>query len=68
MFSTSMIENNNLFKDRPVKWIIKANKNSSFFANGFLLESEALISDGSKLKLLNIDQVDGKIVIEAELL
>ena len=68
MLSTSMIENNNLFKERPVKWEIKSPKGSSVFANGFIMESEALIAEGSEIRILNIYSKNGKIIIEALLI
>ena len=63
-----MIENNNLFKERPVKWEIKSPKGSSVFANGFIMESEALIAEGSEIRILNIYSKNGKIIIEALLI
>lgn len=68
MLSTSMIEDYNLFTNRPVKWEIKAPRGSKIFANGFLMESEALIVKNSKIRVLNVLSRNGKIIIEALLL
>lgn len=67
MFSTSMIEERNIFSFRPVKWEILAHKDSNIFANGYIEESEALIPYKSRLKITNISKKEDKILIEAVL-
>ena len=68
MLSTSMIEDFNVFKSRPVQLKIKAPKGSNIFANGYILESEALIPVGTNIRILYIFKESGKTIIEALLI
>ena len=66
--STSMVEFKNLFMKRPIKWEIKLPKGANFFANGVNAESEALLSDDVVLKVLNMKDKEGKLIIQAEVI
>lgn len=66
--STSMIEPNNLFTDRPVFWEIDAPKGVNCFTNGDVEESTILFAVGQKVKILNIYRKKDKIVIRAEMM
>ncbi len=63
-----MVEFKNLFMKRPIKWEIKLPKGANFFANGVNAESEALLSDDVVLKVLNMKDKEGKLIIQAEVI